>query len=411
MGLAECGAGGDLLDMLNTLLCYTVNMVLQGTKQRFYPNAEQVEMLAKQFGCVRFVYNKALALRIDSYREGTPVYFAETCKALTGWKRETEMQWLSEVSNVPLQQALRHLEKAYTAFFRGTAKFPTFKKKTNTQSARYMSNAYTLKDDIQRPTVKLAKMDTPLNIRWSRPLPGKVISLTVSKDAAGRYFISFQCERHVEPLPQKTNAVGLDLGLTHLLITSDGDKFGNPKFFSNLEAKLAKAQRLLSRKVKGSSSWHKQRVKVARIHARIADARRDFIHKLTTGLVRRYGVICTETLRVKNMLKNRSLSKAISDAGWSELVRQLEYKSEWYGRTMVKIDQWFPSSKMCSHCGHIVGSLPLNIRTWVCPECGIKHDRDCNAAVNIRTVGQAALNARRVDVRPDVAIAITGNLQ
>ena len=392
-------------------MCYTVNMVLNGYKYRFHPNAEQAEMLAKQFGCVRYVYNRALVLRIDAYRNGEPIGFAATGKALTSWKRDDETEWLSEVSSVPLQQALRHLEKAYSGFFKGVSKFPTFKKKMHTQSARYMPNAYSLGDDVQRPTVKLAKMDTPLDIRWSRPLPGKVISLTVSKDAAGRYFVSFQCERHVEPLPQKTNAVGLDLGLTHLVISSDGNKFGNPKFFSKLQDKLAKAQRLLSRKVKGSSNWHKQRVKVARIHARIADARRDFLHKLTTGLVRRYGVICTETLRVRNMLKNRSLSKAISDAGWSELVRQLEYKSEWYGRVMVKIDQWTPSSKMCHHCGHIVSSLPLNVRIWDCSECGAKHDRDVNAALNIRTVGQTALNARGADVRPEIATAITGNLR
>lgn len=386
-------------------------MVLQGTKYRFYPNAGQVEMLAKQFGCCRFVYNRALAMRIDAYRNGEPIGFAATGKALTSWKRDDETAWLSEVSSVPLQQALRHLEKAYSGFFKGISKFPRFKKKTNTQSARYMHNAYSLGDDIQHPTVKLAKMERLLKIRWSRPLPGKVVSLTIRKDAAGRYFISFQCERQVEAEPQKTNAVGLDLGLTHLVITSDGDKFGNPRFFSRLEAKLAKAQRLLSRKTKGSQNWHKQRVKVARIHARIADARRDFLHKLTTGLVLRYGVICTETLRVKNMLKNRSLSKAISDAGWCELIRQLEYKSAWYGRTMVKIDQWKPSSKLCSACGHLMASMPLNIRTWDCPECGTKHDRDVNASVNIRTAGLVALNARGADVSPEIAIAITGNLR
>lgn len=375
-------------------------------------------MLAKQFGCCRYVYNRALALRIGAYRSGESIGFAATGKALTSWKREDETEWLSEVSSVPLQQALRHLEKAYSGFFKGVSKFPTFKKKTHAQSARYMPNAYKLADSPQTPAVTLAKMNTPLKIQWSRPLPGKVVSLTVSKDAAGRYFISFQCERHIEPLPQKTNAVGLDLGLAHLLITSDGSKHGNPKFFSKLESKLAKAQRLLSRKVKESRNWHKQRVKVARIHTCIADARRDFLHKLTTGLVRRYGVICTETLRVKNipasqgtLLKNRSLSKAISDAGWSELVRQLEYKSVWYGRTMVKIDQWTPSSKMCADCGHLMASLPLSVRTWNCPSCGVIHDRDINAALNIRTVGQTALNARGVDVRPDVAIAITGNLR
>ncbi len=382
-------------------------MVLQGTKYRFYPNAGQVEMLAKQFGCCRFVYNRALAMRIDAYRNGEPIGFAATGKALTSWKRDDETAWLSEVSSVPLQQALRHLEKAYSGFFKGISKFPTFKKKTNTQSARYMPNAYSLGDDTQHPTVKLAKMNTPLNIRWSRSLPGKVVSLTVSKDAAGRYFVSFQCERHIEHLPQKTNAVGLDLGLTHLLITSDGDKFGNPRFFHKLEAKLVKAQRLLSRKVKGSQNWRKQRVEVARIHALISDARRDFLHKLTTGLVRRYGVICTETLRVKNMLKNRSLSKAISDAGWSELVRMLEYKSEWYGRTMVKIDQWTPSSKLCSVCGHLMASMPLNVRTWDCPGCETKHDRDVNASVNIRAVGTTVL-ASGAFVRPDAAIAVSG---
>lgn len=366
-------------------------------------------MLAKQFGCCRYVYNKALALRIDAYRNGEPVGFAATSRALTSWKREEET-WLSEVSNVPLQQALRHLDKAYTAFFRGVAKFPTFKKKTHAQSARYMSNSYRLKGNPLKPTTTLAKMDTPLKIRWSRPLPGPVVSLTVSKDAAGRYFISFSCERHVQPLPQKTNAVGIDLGLTHLVVTSDGSKYGNPKHFHRLEAKLAKAQKLLSRKVKGSSNWHKQRLKVARIHARIADARRDFLHKLSTALVRGYGIICTETLRVKNMLGNRLLSKAIADAGWSELLRMVGYKVEWYARTLVKIDQWTPSSKLCSACGHLIAAMPLNIRVWTCPKCTAKHDRDENAAKNIEAVGTTVL-ASRATVRPDMAIAVEGTLR
>lgn len=385
-------------------------MVLSGQKYRFHPNAKQVEMLAKQFGCCRYVYNRALAMRIDAYRGGESIGFAVTGKALTSWKREEETAWLSEVSSVPLQQALRHLEKAYSAFFKGVAKFPTFKKKTNAQSARYMPNAYKLVGNPQQPTITLAKMDAPLNIRWSRPLPGPVVSLTVSKDAAGRYFISFQCERHVSPLPQKTNAVGLDLGLTHLVVTSDGSKHGNPKFYRSLEAKLAKAQRLLSRKVKGSSNWHKQRVKVARLHARIKDARDDFLHKLSTDLVRRYGVICTETLRVKNMMQNRSLSKVIGEASWSTLLKMLGYKSEWYGRVMVKIDQWTPSSKLCADCGHLMASMPLEVRSWACPSCGVIQDRDINAARNIQAAGLAVL-APGVTVRPDAAVAVSGKLR
>jgi len=239
------------------------------------------------------------------------------------------------------------------------------------------------------------------------PKECKPSSITISKDCADRYFVSILVEEDIKPLPVVNEQVGLDLGLKSMVITSDGHTFGNPKFFAKDEKKLAKAQRRHAKKKKGSKNRAKAKLKVARIHARIADRRRDYQHKLSTQIIRENQVVCVESLQVKNMVKNHKLAKAISDVGWSEFVRQLEYKAEWYGRTLVKIDKWYPSSKRCFDCGHILDSLSLDIRHWVCPECGVQHDRDINAAKNILTAGQA-VRACGEAVRPGRAKAPTG---
>jgi putative transposase len=253
-------------------------------------------------------------------------------------------------------------------------------------------------------------MDAPLDIHWSRPLPDrcKPTRVAVCKDTANRYFVSILVEEDIKALPVVNEQVGLDLGLKSMVITSDGHTHGNPKFFQRDEKKLARAQRHLAKKKKGSKNRAKARVKVARIHAKIADRRRDYQHKLSTQIIRENQMVCIESLAVKNMVKNHCLAKAISDVGWSEFVRQLEYKAAWYGRTLVKIDKWYPSSKRCFDCGHVLDSLPLDVRQWTCPECGVVHDRDINAAKNVLAAG-LAVSACGEGVRPGVVKAKLGN--
>src|SRR6266851_3252103 len=355
-------------------------------KYRIYPTAEQVHILARTFGCCRYVYNWALRQRTDAYyQHGERLYYEDTAQRLVLLKKQEATVWLNEVSSVPLQQALRHLDRASRNFFEGRADYPTFKKKRNQQSATYASNAFTWK----RQALTLAKMDAPLSIVWHRPLPEgcKPGSVTITKDEAERYFVSILVEEDIKAWEVTPKMVGLDLGLKSLVITSDGQTHGNPKFFAKDEKKLAKAQRRHAKKKKGSKNRAKARLQVARIHKKIADRRRDYQHKLSTKIIRENQVVCVESLHVKNMVKNHCLAKAISDVGWAEFVRQLEYKAEWYGRTLVKIDKWYPSSKRCFDCGHILDSLPLDVRSWICPECGVAHDRDINAAKNVLAVG------------------------
>jgi len=355
-------------------------------KYRFYPTDEQKQLLARTFGCCRYVYNWALRERTDAYyKRGERLSYEDTAQRLVLLKKQEETSWLDEVSSVPLQQALRNLDRAFRNFFEGRAHYPTFKRKRDQQSATYASNAFSW----DGKSLTLAKMDEPLAIVWHRPLPDgcKPSSVTLTKDEAERYFVSIVVEEDIKALEVTPKMVGLDLGLKSMVIESSGQTHGNPKFFAKDEKKLAKAQRRLAKKKKGSKNRAKARLKVARLHKKIADRRRDYQHKLSTKIIRENQVVCIESLQVKNMVKNHSLAKAISDVGWSEFVRQLEYKAEWYGRTLVKIDKWYPSSKRCFDCGHILDSLTLDVRAWTCPECGVHHDRDINAAKNILAVG------------------------
>lgn len=365
---------------------------------RFYPTSEQEVILARTFGCARFAYNHMLRLRTDAwFNEQKRIGYHATSAALTALKRTPEHAWLNEVSSVPVQQALRHLQTAFGNFFAKRAKYPTFKRKDGPQSAEYTTSAF----KWDGKALKLAKMTAPLAIRFSRTIPraAKVTAVTVSKDAAGRYFVSMLCDDAVEPKAEAAGKVGIDLGLTHFAILSTGEKVAAPNTFRKHEAKLAKLQRRLAKKQKGSARRAKAKRKVARLHAKVADARRDFLHKLSTRLINENQVIAIESLAVANMLKNRCLAKSISDASWSEFARQLEYKAQWYGRTLIGIDRWYPSSKRCSDCGHTVSKLPLNVREWVCPECGMTHDRDINAARNVLAAG-LAVSAHRESVSP-----------
>jgi len=357
---------------------------------RFYPTPEQEQNLAQTFGCARFAYNHMLRIRTDAWhKEQKHVGYHETSALLTELKKQPETIWLNEVSSVPVQQSLMHLQVAFKNFFAKRTGYPTFKSKHDKQSATYASTAFKWDGN----TLKLAKMDAPLNIRWSRTIPkaAKLTTATVSKDAAGRYFVSMLCDDTVQDKPEVAGKIGIDLGLTHFAILSTGEKIAAPNTFRKNEAKLAKLQRRLAKKQKGSANRFKAKRKVARLHAKTADARRDFLHKLSTRLVNENQVIAIESLAVSNMQKNRCLAKSIGDAGWSEFVRQIEYKSLWYGRTLIGIDRWYPSSKRCSDCGHTVPKMPLKVREWICPECGSIHDRDINAARNVLTAGLAGL--------------------
>lgn len=365
---------------------------------RFYPTPEQELILARTFGCARFAYNHMLRLRTDAwFQRQERVGYHETSAALTKLKRDPEYAWLNEVSSVPVQQALRHLQTAFANFFAKRARYPSFKRKDGPQSAEYTTSAF----KWDGKALRLAKMGDPLAIRWSRTLPkgAKLTTVTVSKDAAGRYFVSMLCDDSVSAKPQAAGRVGIDLGLTHFAILSTGEKIAAPNTFRKNEAKLAKLQRRLAKKTRGSARRAKAKLKVARLHAKIADSRRDFLHKLSTRLINENQVIAVESLSVSNMQKNRCLSKSISDASWSEFVRQLEYKAHWYGRTLIGIDRWYPSSKRCSDCGYTVAKLPLSVREWTCPECGSIHDRDINAARNVLAAG-LAVSAHGESVSP-----------
>lgn len=357
-------------------------------KYRFYPTPEQAELLAQTFGCVRFVYNSILRWRTDAWNEKQEkIGYIQANARLTAMKKEPELSWLNDVSCVPLQQVLRHQQSAFSNFFAGRTKYPTFKSKHHRQSAELTASAFKYRDG----KLYIAKSKVPLDIRWSRKLPSTPSTVTLSRDASGRYFASCLCEFEPESLPVSAKIAGIDVGLNDLFVTDSGFKTGNPRHTTRYAKRLALLQRRLSKKKKGSNNRAKARLKVAKLHARMADCRMDNLHKLSRRLINENQVVCVESLKVKNMIRNPKLSKAIADASWGEFMRQLKYKAEWGERTVVAINQFFPSSKRCSRCGYTLSKLVLSTRSWVCPECGVKHDRDINAAKNIKAAGLAVL--------------------
>jgi putative transposase len=369
-------------------------------RYRVYPTEEQESLLRRTMGCARLVYNRALAARTEAwYERQERIDYVDTSAMLTSWKKQEDLQFLNEVSCVPLQQGLRHLQKAFANFWAGHAKYPNFRKKHHGGSAEFTKSAFKWKDG----QVFLAKCSQALPIRWSRQIPAgcSPSTVTVKLDARGQWFVSLLVDDHtVNPLVKTDKSIGLDVGITSLIATSDGDKIANPKHFKRLHKKLRRVQKAFSRKQKRSNNRQKARLKVARIHGRITDARKDFLHKLTTQLVRENQTIVVEDLAIKNLVKNHKLAQSISDASWGELVRQLAYKCQWYGRELVKIDRWFPSSKRCGNCGYIVEKMSLNVREWKCPKCETSHDRDINASKNILAAG-LAVRVCGANIRPD----------
>ncbi len=367
-------------------------------RYRFYPTLIQEQLLQKTFGCVRLVYNKALAERSEVWTKyAKNITYAEMDRHLTLWKRQTELAFLNEVSSVPLQQTLRHLQIALSKFWRKTAKYPRFKKKHSGGTAVFTRSAF----KISNNQVILAKMNAPLNICWSQPLPQDIYPtlVVITLNAAGQWHISICYKNYnIKQLKKISKLIGLDLGLSSFITTSNGEKTISLKLDSDYK-KLRQVSKQLNRKKKNSKNREKARLKVARIYNRITNKRHDYFHNLTTRLVRENQTICVESLNIQGMIKDKRFSKPISDASWGKFIQQLKYKCDWYGRNLIKVDRFFPSSKTCSSCGFIIESLPLRIRNWTCPKCNEYHDRDHNAAKNILAAG-LAVTACGANIRP-----------
>ena len=362
-------------------------------KYRIYPTKEQEVFLLKHFGSVRFVYNHFLAERKEQYdKTGKSDNYYKQAKSLTELKKQEEYSWLKEINSQTLQSALSNLESAYVNFFSGRSKFPKFKKKTHRNSFCVPQFVKVENSKIYIP--KLKKLDG-IKMIEHRKLQGKILFATFSKTPTNKYFVSIAVEQDYNSKQPTNKEIGIDLGIKDLIITSNGNKFKNHKFISKFEQQLKKAQQHLSRKQKGSKRWERQRLKIALIHEKIHNCRLDSLHKISHKLVMENNVVYMENLNVKGMLKNHNLARAISDCSWSELKRQLHYKSDWDDTYIHEIFRFYPSSKTCSNCGHIMDSMQLNVRNWTCPKCGKQHDRDINAAINILKEGKRELIGER----------------
>ena len=372
----------------NPSLTSCSHVILKAYRFRLYPNAEQRELLAKHFGCCRFVYNRYLAERKAAYEtDKTSLGYCANAHSLALLKKTEEFAWLGEVYSHALQASLKNLDGAYQKFFKGQNKFPRFHSKHDKQSCTFPDNVSVIEGRL-----KLPKFKKPIRMRGGVHVVGKVRSATISQTITGKYFVSLLCDCEVEIYEPNGKSIGIDLGIKDLAVCSNGERIANPKFLERSEKHLKHLQRQVSRKTKGSESRRRARGVLSRFHERIANRRSDYVHKFTTRMVRENQAVCVEDLNVKGMEANHCLAKSVSSASFGEIVRQLEYKCRWYGREFVKVERLFPSSKMCHGCGHVNSGLALADREWVCPSCGAVVDRDLNAARNILDRGMWILS-------------------
>ena len=357
-------------------------------KFRLYPNEEQKQLFAKTFGCSRAIWNMMLTDKIKHYEDTKETLYN------TPAQYKKEFPWLREVDSLALTNVQLNLQTAYKNFFQSGFGFPKLKKKSHRQS--YKTNNQNGTIALLDRKVKLPKIGW-VKVKSHRQINGVIKSATISMTSSGKYYISILCETEIAPSPKTNSSVGVDLGISDFAILSTGEKIGNERFLSKLSKKLAKEQRILSRralaakkegrKLSDSKNYQKQRMKVAKIHEKIANQRKDFLNKLSTNLIKNHDVICIEDLSSQNLMKNHRLAKSIGDVSWSEFVRMLEYKADWYGKKISKINRWYPSSQICSDCGFSSGKKPLSVRNWTCTNCGSHHDRDVNASINILNEG------------------------
>ena len=362
--------------------------MLKAYKYRLYPNKQQIEQIQKTFGCCRFVYNQTLAYRKEMYEKKKESMNKISCNNYCNQVLKKEYEWLKEVDKFALTNAIYNMDSAYQKFFKEYTGFPKFKSKRDNKksySTNFTNN--NIEASFENNRIKLPKL------RWTkaklhREFIGKIKSATISQIQSGKYFVSILVETEHIPMESTGCMIGIDLGVKDLLTTSDGEKFDNIRTTKKYKDRLAKEQRKLSRKTKGSNNWNKQRIKVARIHEKIHNTRIDNLHKISHKLVSENQVIFSEDLAVSNMANNRNLAKAISDCGWYELTRQISYKSDWNNRQYIKVDRYFASSQTCNCCGYgNKNTKDLSVRQWICPQCGTVHDRDVNAAKNILNEG------------------------